>query len=132
MSFAEVARIGDIPAGTLKHVEAGGRELCIANAGGKFYAFVDRCPHMNARLSMGTLQGTTVTCPFHFARFDAATGRKLYGPEALTFEGSHIHPPEFDAYLEKVAGIMAPIRTYDLETFPVRVEGLAVLVDVGP
>ena len=41
----------------------------------------DRCGHMNTRLSMGNLSSDgIVTCPFHGARFDAATGKKLKEP----------------------------------------------------
>ena len=63
MSFIEVAQAGEIPAGAMKHVEAGGRELCILNVGGTFYAFGDRCPHMSARLSMGTAPGSNPHLP---------------------------------------------------------------------
>ena len=40
----------------------------------------DRCGHMNALLSMGNLTGNLVTCPFHGARFDVATGKKVSEP----------------------------------------------------
>jgi nitrite reductase/ring-hydroxylating ferredoxin subunit len=87
-SFVEVANVNGIPSGTMKHIEAGGKELCIANVSGIFYAIGDRCPHMNALLSMGTLQGTIVTCPLHFSRFDLKTGKKLSGPVFPKIEGS--------------------------------------------
>ena len=45
MGFVKVARVSEIPAGTMKHVEAGATELCIANVGGTFYAIGDRCGH---------------------------------------------------------------------------------------
>ncbi|MFH1328172.1 MAG: Rieske 2Fe-2S domain-containing protein [Candidatus Bathyarchaeota archaeon] len=67
MSFLEVAKVAEIPAGSMKHVEANGKEILIANVDGKFYAVSDRCGHMNARLSMGGLNRTIVTCPI--ARF---------------------------------------------------------------
>jgi nitrite reductase/ring-hydroxylating ferredoxin subunit len=37
----------------------------------------DRCGHMNALLSMGNLTGNIVTCPFHGAKFDVSSGKKL-------------------------------------------------------
>jgi hypothetical protein len=40
MSFVKVAKVSEIPAGTMKHIEAGGEEICIANVSGKFYASV--------------------------------------------------------------------------------------------
>jgi hypothetical protein len=53
----EVAKISEIPAGTMKHIEAKGKELCIANVSGKFFMIEDRCGHQNASLAIGTLQG---------------------------------------------------------------------------
>jgi nitrite reductase/ring-hydroxylating ferredoxin subunit len=57
MSFVEVAKVIEIPVGTMKHVEAGGKELCIANVSGTFYVIGDRCGHQNASLAMGTSRG---------------------------------------------------------------------------
>jgi nitrite reductase/ring-hydroxylating ferredoxin subunit len=51
MGFVKVARVSEIPAGTMKHVEADRTEICIANVGGTFYAIGDRCGHENDRLS---------------------------------------------------------------------------------
>ena len=51
--------------GQMKHVEINGKEIVITNLNGKFYAFADRCGHMNARLSHGNITQNTVTCPFH-------------------------------------------------------------------
>ncbi|MFL6380289.1 MAG: Rieske (2Fe-2S) protein, partial [Nitrososphaeraceae archaeon] len=50
----EVAKVNEISDGKMKHVEVDGKEVLIANIGGKFYAISDRCGHMNALLSMGT------------------------------------------------------------------------------
>ncbi len=61
-NFVEVAKVDDIPAGKMKHIEVDGKELVIANANGKFYAINDRCAHMNAPLSLGNLTGNFVTC----------------------------------------------------------------------
>jgi nitrite reductase/ring-hydroxylating ferredoxin subunit len=84
MSFAEVTKVSEIPAGSMKHIEAGGKEICIANVSGRFYAIGDRSGHENARLSTGPLQGTVVTCPMHFSGFDVTTGKLLSGPQLET------------------------------------------------
>jgi ethylbenzene dioxygenase ferredoxin subunit len=130
MSFVEVAKAGDVPPGTLKHVEAGGNELCIANVHGTFYAFGDRCPHMNASLSTGNLEGTIITCPLHFSRFDLSTGKKISGPVEMKPEGMDKLPPQFVAFAKRTAEIMAPIRAYDLQVFQVTVDGPRILVDI--
>jgi nitrite reductase/ring-hydroxylating ferredoxin subunit len=130
MSFVEVSKVNEIPAGTMKHVEAGEKELCIANVSGTFYAIGDRCGHQNASLAMGTLQGKIVTCPLHFSRFDVTTGKKISGPVEAKLEGMDKFPPSFLAYAKRIAEIQAPIKTYDRQVFPVRVEGLGIFVDV--
>jgi nitrite reductase/ring-hydroxylating ferredoxin subunit len=75
----KVAKTNDIPAGKMKHVEVDGIEILIANVEGKFYAVGDRCPHLNAKLSEGTLNNTIVTCPRHLSTFDVTTGRVISG-----------------------------------------------------
>jgi nitrite reductase/ring-hydroxylating ferredoxin subunit len=130
MSFVEVAKAREIPAGTMKHVETGGKEVCIANVSGKFYAIGDRCPHMNASLSMGILEGTIITCPLHFSRFDVTTGKKIAGPVEAKMEGMDKLPPEMLAYAKRVGEIQAPIKTYDPQVFPIKIFGPAIFIDV--
>ena len=79
MTYVKVAKTFDVPAGKLKHVEIEGMEILIANVEGKFYAVSDRCPHLNAKLSEGTLDKTIVTCPRHLSKFDVTTGRVISG-----------------------------------------------------
>jgi nitrite reductase/ring-hydroxylating ferredoxin subunit len=83
MVFVKVAKKVDISIGKMEHLEVEGKEILIANVGGKFYAINDRCGHMNARLSMGTLVNTVVTCPQHSARFDVTTGKLISGPKPM-------------------------------------------------
>ena len=77
--FVKVAKTNDIPLDKMIHVEVDGKEILIANVKGKFYAIGDRCPHMNAMLSKGTLNNTIVTCPRHFSSFDVKTGKAISG-----------------------------------------------------
>jgi nitrite reductase/ring-hydroxylating ferredoxin subunit len=65
LSFVKIAKVSEIPVGTMNHVEVNGTELCIANVKGTFYAIGDRCGHENARLSRGSLMDAIVTCPMH-------------------------------------------------------------------
>ena len=75
----KVAKTIDIPVRKIKHVEVDGLELMIVNVEGKFYGVGDRCPHLHARLSEGTLNKTIVTCPRHLSTFDVTTGRVISG-----------------------------------------------------
>jgi nitrite reductase/ring-hydroxylating ferredoxin subunit len=77
MPFVKVAKTNDIPVGKMVNVEIDGTDILIANVEGRFYAVGDRCPHMSALLSKGTLNHTIVTCPRHFSSFDVITGRAI-------------------------------------------------------
>jgi hypothetical protein len=58
------------------------------------------------------------------------TGKKIAGPVEAKLEGMDKLPPSFLAYAKRIAEIQAPIKTYDRQVFPVRVEGLGIFVDV--
>src|SRR5215469_5538980 len=74
-SIVAVARVEDIPAGTVKVVEANGRRIALCNYGGTFYAIDDECTHDRGPLDQGELVGHEIECPRHGARFDVTTGR---------------------------------------------------------
>jgi nitrite reductase/ring-hydroxylating ferredoxin subunit len=54
--------------------------LAVFNVEGKFYAIDDTCTHAGASLAEGPVAGTVVTCPWHGATFDIATGAVLSDP----------------------------------------------------
>ena len=78
--YFEAGKVDEISNGQMKHVEINGKEIVVANLNGKFYAFADRCGHMNARLSRGNITQNIVTCPFHAAKFDITSGKKTGSP----------------------------------------------------
>lgn len=53
---------------------AGGHSLVLFIDGGKVYALDNRCPHMGFPLDRGTVCDGVLTCHWHHARFDLATG----------------------------------------------------------
>jgi len=77
MGSVSVAKLAGIPVGGKKKVTVEGTEILLANVGGAIYALADRCPHMGGSLSEGILEGSTIKCPRHGAKFDLATGRNL-------------------------------------------------------
>jgi nitrite reductase/ring-hydroxylating ferredoxin subunit len=117
MAFTSVAAAADLAAGTLKKFDLEGLEITVANVEGNFYAFEDRCPHMNSPLHQGKLEGREVVCPMHKARFDVTTGRNTAAPR--------IPIPK----ALKVGWMMANIRTHDLILHAVKVENGDLLVD---
>ena len=65
----------------------------IAIVGENVYAIPDTCPHQDASLFQGKINGDVVTCPLHQAKFNLVTGeiddvsKMLYfdfGPEKIT------------------------------------------------
>ena len=87
--FTVVAKVSDIPSGKMKSVIAHGKQIAIANVGGKYFAIGDLCTHAQCSLGgEGTLSGTMVTCGCHGSKFDVTTG-KVKGPPASQDEPSY-------------------------------------------
>ncbi|HEV8405943.1 MAG TPA: Rieske 2Fe-2S domain-containing protein [Nitrososphaera sp.] len=127
--FIDTSDMKDVPTGKMKHVDVEGEEILLANSDGKVYALCDRCSHMNAPLSMGTLNGKVVTCPMHGARFDLTTGKKVGEPMAAD---PSKFPEPIPESLQKIfarsAEIMSKVKTYDQPTYETKVEGNRVKV----
>ena len=79
--FVTVATLSDVPEGTLKLVQVGDEEIALANVAGTVYAISDVCPHRQASLSEGELEGELLMCPRHGSMFDVKTG-EVSGPPA--------------------------------------------------
>jgi len=122
-SYVEVAKIDEIPPGNMKHVELDGKEIVVSNVNGKFYAMDDRCGHMNARLSNGNINQNIVTCPFHAAKFDISTGKKIGEPVLEIPPDMEPLPPKWQKYMENVGKEMSYIKTYNQNTYEVTIEG---------
>jgi nitrite reductase/ring-hydroxylating ferredoxin subunit len=55
-------------------------DVAVFNAAGSFCATQAKCTHRQGPLNEGTLDGSTVTCPWHGSQFDVCTGAVLRGP----------------------------------------------------
>lgn len=87
--FQKTIKTTELASGAMKVLTLQDKNIVIANAGGKFYAFDDACPHMKARLSFGLLMGTTLMCLAHGNKYDLTTGKKVEGQgdgELKTYE----------------------------------------------
>lgn len=124
-AFVEVAKLDEVPAGKMKHIELNGKEIMIVNLGGKFYALNDRCSHTNAPLSMGHIQDSILTCPMHGARFDITTGKKVSDPKMPSFNIDSL-PVNMQKYMEYAGQLLSRIKTYDQDSYEVRVEGNSI------
>ena len=72
--FRTVAKVEDVPAGTMLQVELDGVKIVLAHVGDRVFALQDQCTHEEFPLSSGELVGGQVTCTLHGARFDLETG----------------------------------------------------------
>ena len=78
--FVKVAKVSDLPEGEMMAVEVEGEQVLLVNAGGRFYALGEVCPHAGAPLSEGFLEDDSVECPWHASRFKLDTGEVLAPP----------------------------------------------------
>jgi naphthalene 1,2-dioxygenase system ferredoxin subunit len=100
--WVEVAEIDEIEDADAKPCQVGSVSIAVFNVAGRFYATSDICTHAHAHLSAGYIDGDIVECPLHQGRFHIPTGK----------------------------AISAPV-TQDVRTFPIRVEGGKIFVQVA-
>ncbi len=99
--WVHVASVSDVAEGEALAVEVMDRNLAVYHVGGEWFCTDNICTHALAFLTDGWLDGHVVECPLHAGQFDIRTGK----------------------------GLSAPIEK-DLQTFPVKVEGDAILVEL--
>jgi nitrite reductase (NADH) small subunit len=77
--FVKMMTLKELPPGSAKEVEHEGRIYALFNVGGVISAIDGICPHQGGPLAEGSVEGTTVTCPWHGWQFDLRTGRTPLG-----------------------------------------------------
>ena len=100
--LVRAASLAELRAAGRLVVHAGGHTICLIADGTDVHAVDNRCPHMGFPLHRGTVRDGILTCHWHHARFDLATGGT------------------FDPWAD------------ELRRFPVVLDGDAVLVDPRP
>jgi nitrite reductase/ring-hydroxylating ferredoxin subunit len=73
-SWIRVARAADFEATDRRVVSAGDRPVLLLRHEDGFYAVDNRCPHMGFPLEQGSVKDCILTCHWHHARFDLASG----------------------------------------------------------
>ena len=99
--FVQIARLRDLPPGTVTIAVHGRDRVALANVDGHVYGVNATCTHAGASLAKGRLEGFLLECPLHCSRFDVRSGR----PQ---------NPPAID-----------PVRTHE-----VRVDGDRIMLAV--
>jgi nitrite reductase/ring-hydroxylating ferredoxin subunit len=85
---------------------------------------------MNARLSRGNINQNVVTCPFHAAKFDVTSGKKVGEPVLEIPPGMEPLPPSWQKYMGTVGEEMSFIKTCDQKVYEVNVEGDSIKIKV--
>lgn len=79
--WLEIMALADLPAGKTTTVYFGGKQVALFNVGGTVHAISNRCSHARGPLAEGSIDAEecSVTCPWHYAKFDLKTGWVLDG-----------------------------------------------------
>ena len=101
MAWHKVATTTEIGDEEVIGVEVGDSQIAIYRLGDDFYATSNICTHAFAFLSDGYIEEGCVECPLHQQLFRISTGEALEGP-----------------------------AEEDLKTFPVKLDGEDILVEV--
>ena len=96
------AKLSNLRASGCLTAQVDGHTLALFLYGDRVYAIDNRCPHMGFPLDRGTVKDGILTCYWHYARFDLASGGT------------------FDLWAD------------DVRAFPVEVRGDEIWVDVAP
>lgn len=56
-------------------------EIVLVRDKSRYFALPNKCPHADAMLSEGFIEGGKVVCPLHFAEFDLSSGAVSGGPK---------------------------------------------------
>lgn len=56
-------------------------DLVVTRVGAEVFALPETCPHANASLAEGLIEGHRIICPLHFAEFDLRDGRAYNAPK---------------------------------------------------
>lgn len=75
--FVKVASLSELAKGAAKAVEINGKSIALFNVDGTVYATDNTCLHQGGPLGEGTLEGDTITCPWHMWQYSVRTGENL-------------------------------------------------------
>jgi nitrite reductase (NADH) small subunit len=101
MAFVKVASLAQLPPDSVMEVIVDGNPIAVCRRGDQVHALLGVCAHQGGPIGQGALNGDFVACPWHGWEFHCATGENDFDPETK------------------------------LPTYPVRIEGDDILVDLS-
>jgi toluene monooxygenase system ferredoxin subunit len=72
-----VATLHDLWDGEMRGVVVDDTPVLLVRVNGRLCAYLNRCPHLGARLSEGRLNGSVLTCRAHHWQYDILTGQGI-------------------------------------------------------
>lgn len=81
--WTTVAALDDLQDGKPHRVETDGTPILLLRQGDQIRAIGATCPHLSGPLDEGTIDGDTVTCPWHGSVFCLADGALIHGPAVM-------------------------------------------------
>jgi nitrite reductase/ring-hydroxylating ferredoxin subunit len=121
--------VAELPEGALRRITDGDLDILVAHTPAGVVAVDDRCPHMAAPLSIGSLEGCVVACPLHEGRFDLCSGDIVQMPTTGGLDPDGVYHPTWspagkDAKVDppgKKAEARRLTRVRRLRYYPVRI-----------
>ena len=98
--YVKAAETDSVAPGNSIAVKLEGNFIGIHNVDGEYYAIDNVCPHVGGVLHAGKQEGGVIVCPIHEWKFDVKTGKCIWPSEC------------------------------ELATFPLKVNGCDILVDI--
>ena len=92
-AFEPVLGVAELPEGMMRRVSRGDLDVLLVHTPEGIVATDDRCPHMSAPLSRGTLDGCVVACPLHEGQFDLCTGEVVRMPTTGGLDPDGVYRP---------------------------------------
>ena len=96
--FVTVARMDEVPEGSMFGVAVTGTPILLSKVGGRVYAMDAVCSHYYGYLPRGELTGHTVICPVHKAQYDINTGKVVKNVPALMKLAGHRNATDLRVY----------------------------------
>jgi 3-phenylpropionate/trans-cinnamate dioxygenase ferredoxin subunit len=133
-----IGAVAEFPRDSSRRVEIEGRGIAVFNAGGRFFALRDVCPHQGAQLSAGSVHGWVeseepgcyafdpgrklVRCPWHGWEYELSTGQSWSEPATSRVRA-------YPTTVEPGTALRRP-GPYVAETLPIAVEEDYVVVEL--
>jgi naphthalene 1,2-dioxygenase system ferredoxin subunit len=99
--WIDIVSKADVPEEDVVGVEINAKSIALYQVDGEIFATDNICTHGNARLCDGFLEGHEIECPLHQGKFDIRSGKAMCAP-----------------------------LTEDIRTYPVKIEGDRVFIEI--